>query len=138
MGSPGKSGKQGIMGPVGFKGETGLKGERGDVGPAGIPGTKGEPGESISVPDVAVSPVTTTVNETGSAFFQCSANGNPKPMIAWSKLQNGSQVTLQGSTGERLHLKNVSENDAGEYQCLATNILGQARKTVRLVVNGMW
>ena len=138
MGSPGKSGKQDIMGPVGLQGETGNKGERGDIGPSGMPGTKGEPGESIAVPDVAVSPVTTTVNETGSIFFQCSANGNPKPMIVWSRLQNGSEVTLQGSAGERLHLKNVSENDAGVYQCLATNILGQARRTARLVVNGKW
>ena len=138
MGSPGKTGKQGIMGLVGLKGETGLKGERGDVGSAGIPGAKREPGEAIAVPDVSVSPVTTTVNETGSAFFQCSTNGNPKPMIVWSKLQNGSEVTLQGSAGERLHLKNVSGNDAGVYQCLATNILGQARRTARLEVNGMW
>ena len=138
MGSPGKSGKQGIMGPVGLKGETGPKGERGDMGPAGIPGTKGEPGESISVPDVEVSPVTRTVNETSSAFFQCSVSGNPKPTIVWSKLENGTEVTLQGSSGERLHLKNVSGNDAGAYQCVATNILGQARREARLEVNGMW
>ena len=138
MGSPGKSGKQGIMGPVGLKGEVGPKGERGGMGPAGMPGTKGEPGESISVPDVEVSPVLKAVNETGSAVFQCSASGNPKPMIVWSKLENGTEVALQGSSGERLHLKNVSRNDAGVYQCLATNILGQVRRAARLAVNGMW
>jgi len=135
MGSPGKGGKQGIMGPAGLKGETGPKGERGGMGPAGMPGTKGEPGESISVPDVEVSPVTRTVNESGSAYFQCSASGNPTPTIVWSKLENGTEVTLQGSSGERLHLKNVSANDAGIYKCAATNILGQARRETRLVVN---
>lgn len=137
MGSPGKSGKQGIMGPIGLKGETGPKGERGDMGPAGMAGTKGEPGESISVPDVELSPATRIVNETSSAFFQCSASGNPKPTIVWSKLENGTEVKLQSSSGERLHLKNVSRNDAGVYQCAATNILGQARREARLQVNGM-
>ena len=82
MGSPGKSGKQGIMGPVGLQGETGNKGEKGNMGPAGIPGTKGEPGESISSPAVVVSPVTLTVNEGGTASFQCSASGNPEPTVS--------------------------------------------------------
>ena len=136
IGSPGKSGKQGIMGPAGLKGETGAKGEIGGMGPAGMPGAKGEPGESISAPDVEVSPVTRTVNETGAAYFQCSASGNPKPTIVWSKLQNGTDVTLQGSSGERLHLKNLLGSDAGVYQCVATNILGQARREARLQVNG--
>ncbi|KAL9969356.1 hypothetical protein ACROYT_G021561 [Oculina patagonica] len=135
MGSPGKSGKQGIMGPVGMKGETGTKGEKGDMGPAGMPGSKGEPGESISVPVVGLSPVTGTVNETGSVSFQCSASGNPKPRIVWSKLENGSEITQSAVSGGRLHLKNVTGNDAGEYQCSAVNILGLARKVARLVVN---
>ena len=79
------SGKQGITGPVGPKGDTGLKGQKGDMGPAGMPGAKGEPGESISAPVVAVSPKTLTVNEGGSASFQCSVSGNPKPAIKWIK-----------------------------------------------------
>ena len=85
MGSPGKSGKQGIMRPVGLKGDVGLKGQKGDLGPAGTPGVKGVPGESISAPVVAVSPKTLTVNEGGSASFQCSVSDNPKPAVNWSK-----------------------------------------------------
>ena len=80
MGSPGRARKQGIMGPVGPPGEAGLKGQKGDMGPAGLPGPKGEPGESISFPTVAVSPARLTANETRSASFQCSVNGNPKPV----------------------------------------------------------
>ena len=76
MGSPGMSGKQGIMGPAGPKGDVGVKGRKGDMGPASMPGAKGEPGESISAPVVAVSPKTLTINEGGSASFQCSVNGN--------------------------------------------------------------
>ena len=79
--SPGMSGKQGIMGPVGRKGDVGLKGQKGDMGPAGMPGAKGEPSKWISAPVVSVSPKALTVNEGGSASFQCSASGNPKPVI---------------------------------------------------------
>ena len=88
MGSPGKSGKQGIVGPAGLKGNAGSKGEKGDVGHSGMPETKGEPGESISSPAVVVSPATLTVNEGGSASFQCSVSGNPEPAVEWRKLNN--------------------------------------------------
>ena len=135
-GSPGKSGKQGIMGPAGLKGETGPKGEKGDMGAAGMPGMKGEPGESISSPTVVVSPETRTVNESESASFQCSVSGNPKPKIKWSRLANGSELKQSAFSEGRLHLRNVRGGDAGLYQCSAANILGQAQKVVRLVVNG--
>ena len=80
------------MGPEGLKGEPGTKGEKGEIGPAGMPGRKGEPGQSISSPAVVVSPVTLTVNEGGSASFQCSASGNPEPALVWSKLDNQSKI----------------------------------------------
>ena len=136
MGSPGKSGKQGIMGPVGLQGQTGNKGEKGDMGPAGMPGTKGEPGESISSPAVVVSPVTLTVNEGGAASFQCSASGNPEPAIAWSRLDNQSEITQSAVSRGKLELKKVTGSDSGVYQCSATNILGNSQEVVRLTVNG--
>ena len=64
-----------------------VTGEKGDIGPAGMPGRKGEPSESISSPAVVVSPVTLSVNELNegaSASFQCSASGNPEPVLMWS------------------------------------------------------
>ena len=135
-GSPGKSSKQGIMGPAGPKGDVGLKGQKGDTGPAGMPGTKGEPGEPISAPVVAVSPANLTVNESGTASFQCSVSGNPEPAIVWSKWDNMSEVSKSVVSRGRLLLKNVNESDSGEYQCSATNILGHALTVVQLVVNG--
>ena len=135
-GSPGKSGKQGVMGPAGPKGIVGLKGQKGDTGPAGMPGAKGEPGESISAPVVAVSSANLTVNESGTASFQCSVSGNPEPAIVWSKRDNLSEVSKSAVSRGRLLLKNVNESDSGEYQCSATNILGHAQTVVQLVVNG--
>ena len=136
LGPAGPPGKQGIMGSPGLKGETGIKGEKGDIGPAGMPGAKGEPGESISSPAVVVSPLTLTVNEGGSASFQCSASGYPEPAVMWRKLDNQSEITQTAVSGEKLQLKNVTGNDSGEYQCSATNILGNSQEVVRLAVNG--
>ena len=99
MGLPGKSGKQGIMGQAGLKGDVGVKRQKGDMGPAGMLGAKGEPGESISAPVVAVSPKTLTVNEGGSASFQCSASGNPEAAIKWSKLNGQSQMSPSKVSG---------------------------------------
>ena len=135
MGSPGKSGKQGIMGPAGLKGDTGIKGHKGDRGSTGMPGTKGEPGQSISSPTVVVSPATLTVNEGGSASFQCSASGNPKPAIVWSKLENKSEITQSAVSAGTLQLKHVTGNDLGLYQCSATNILGKDQAAAQLLVN---
>ena len=99
-------------------------------------GTKGEPGESISSPSVVVSPVTLTVNEGGTALFQCSASGNPEPAVAWSKLNNHSEVIQSAVSRGKLQLKHVTGSYAGLYQCSATNILGNSREVVRLTVNG--
>ena len=134
MGSPGKSGKQGIMGLAGPKGDVGIKGQKGDMGPTGMPGAKGEPGESISAPVVAVSPKTLTVNEGGSASFQCSVIGNPDPIMVWSKTNRQSSRSVV--SGGKLLLKNVRGSDSGTYNCSAVNILGQAQALVQLIVNG--
>ena len=136
MGLLGKSGKQGIMGPVGLKGEPGTKGEKGEIGPAGMPETKGEPGESVSSPTVVVSPATLTVNEGGSASFQCSASGNPEPTVAWSKLGSQSKIAQSAVSGGKLQINQVTKTDSGMYQCAATNIMGDSRKVVRLTING--
>ena len=136
MGPPGKKGKQGIMGTVGPPGEPGPKGQKGDIGPAGMPGAKGESGKSVSAPVLAVSPTKLTVNEWGTASFQCSAHGYPEPAITWSKPHNLSELTQTAESQGKLLIKNASRSDSGEYKCSASNILGQAQALVQLVVNG--
>ena len=136
MGSPGKSGKQGIMGPIGLKGEAGIKGQKGDMGPAGMLGAKGEPGESISAPIVTVSPKTLIVNESGSASFQCSVSGNPEPPIVWNKVDKQSTISQSVVSRGKLLLRNVTGSDSSTYNCSAANILGQAHALVQLIVNG--
>ena len=127
------NGKQGITGPVGPKGDAGLKGQNGDMGPADME-RKGEPGESISAPAVAVSPKTLTVDEGGSASFQCSVSGNPKPAIKWIKTNRQSSGSVV--SGGKWLLKNVRGSNSGTYNCSAVNILGQSQALVQLIVNG--
>ena len=136
MGSPGERGKQGIMGPKGLKGDTGIKGQKGERGATGMPGNKGEPGQSISPTAVVVSPATLTVNEGGSASFQCSASGNPEPAIVWSKVDNQPEITQSAVSGGKLQLKHVTGKDSGLYKCSATNILGNDQAVAKFVVNG--
>ena len=133
MGPPGPAGKQGIMGPAG---EKGAQGEKGDAGPPGMSGSKGDPGESLSSPDVIVSPLSLTVNEREAASLQCSASGNPVPKVVWSRVNGSLPIGRSAVFGGKLEVQNSEMNDSGVYQCEATNILGAAHKRVQLVVNG--
>ena len=133
MGPPGPAGKRGIMGPAGAKG---AQGDKGDAGPPGMPGPKGDPGESLSSPDVIVAPPSLTVNESEAASMQCSASGNPAPAMVWTRVNGSLPGRRSAVFGGKLEVHKSRMNDSGLYQCEATNILGAARKQVKLVVNG--
>ncbi|XP_068754978.1 uncharacterized protein [Montipora capricornis] len=130
MGPPGEPGKQGMTGDPG---ESGVKGEKGKTGHPGHPGPKGEPGESISVPQVTVSPASMTVTENQTATFQCSAVGNPKPRVFWSKM-NGSRLVNSNDEQGKLVIKKAVYNNSGKYVCRATNLLGKDEKVIELFV----
>ena len=135
MGSPGKSGKTGMTGP------TGPRGQNGDVGvpgPKGMPGPPGKPGESISAPQVMLSPAGQTRDEGGNTNFYCTAGGNPPPRIEWRfngrKLLSGSKHLIKD--GGELIIKELNYSDAGQYICVATNILGSLEASGNLTVRG--
>ena len=109
----------------------------GAVGPRGMMGLKGDPGESISLPVAIVSPNTQTVSENQSATFYCSAGGNPKPTVTWTKVE-GSLRNSNAKVGHggRLAIKHSTFNDSGEYKCTAVNILGRDVKKAKLTVEG--
>jgi len=105
------------------------------AGAPGHPGPKGDAGEEISAPEVIVSPVSLTVTQHQTATFHCSADGNPKPSVSWSKT-SGTGLVNTDVQGNKLQIKGVGYNDSGSYVCTATNILGQAKKVVKLSVQG--
>jgi len=135
MGPPGMDGKTGMIGPTGPRGE---KGEMGVPGPTGMPGPPGKPGEKISAPQVMLSPAEQTRDEGGNTNFYCTAGGNPRPRIEWkfkgSKLLSGSKHWIKD--GGELNIEHLNYSDAGEYTCVATNILGSHRASGNLTVRG--
>ena len=105
------------------------------TGASGYPGPKGDAGESISAPEVTVSPASLTVTQYQTATFYCSADGNPKPSVSWSKTSGTGQGNKEG-LGNKLQIKSAGYNDSGSYVCTATNVLGQVKKAVKLFVEG--
>ena len=134
MGPPGTHGKPGMTGTTGPRG---VKGDRGVPGPKGMPGPPGRPGESISAPQVMLSPAEQTRDEGGNAIFYCTAGGNPLPKVEWRfkdrKLLLGSKHLIKN--GE-LIIKRLNYSDAGLYTCAATNILGSHEGSGNLNVRG--
>ncbi len=139
-GSPGKHGPpgpQGPQGPKGNQGTQGIQGPPGSKGDQGPQGPKGNPGKSISAPSIVAPPMSMVVNETGTASFQCEAEGNPEPQVTWLK-QNYSLVADKRVVPSRggLMITDVTSQDEGMYTCIARNILGVMTSSATLSVQG--
>ena len=142
-GGPGPKGMPGPPGITGKTGMTGLTGPRGDKGDKGGPGTKGtpgppgRPGESISTPQLNISPTDQTKDERSNSVIYCTVKGNPTPSVEWrfkgKKLLSGAKYLIK--KGE-LIVKNIKYSDAGKYACVATSILGSSGATGSLTVRG--
>ena len=129
MGQPGRVGKHG---PPGIRGEKGIKG---DIGTPGIPGNKGEPGEYISAPKVIISSSQITVNEFDTVSLTCSATGNPKPQLSWSKTTGSLPSNRIKTTADGvMQIHDVRAEDTGTYKCVGNNVLGNDEKTTQVVV----
>ncbi|XP_067417092.1 matrix-remodeling-associated protein 5 [Emydura macquarii macquarii] len=73
--------------------------------------------------------------------IHCTAKAAPLPSIRWvlfdgtqirpSQFVNGNLFVFPNGT---LYIRNVSPKDSGSYECIAANMVGAARRTVRLYV----
>ena len=129
----------GIKGDVGVAGDAGPVGPRGPPGPPGMKGDKGEPGQSISAPSLLQRPVGMTVNESQTAILKCTADGNPRPRVTWSKLNSSlpdGRHVIESSGA--LIVKDVRPGDDGVYSCKAENLLGQVNASAKLTVQCRW
>lgn len=74
-----------------------------------------------------------TVMIGNSVEFECQAVGDPEPTVKWSKV-GGSLPPHIVVKGGMLKIEQVTEADAGQYRCTATNDVGSVQSQVVLNV----
>ncbi|XP_043112542.1 matrix-remodeling-associated protein 5 [Puntigrus tetrazona] len=90
---------------------------------------------------VEVSHETIFMNAGRNVYVDCTAKGEPFPLIKWV-LPDSSQMKPTQFIGSRififpngtLYIKNVNPSDSGRYECSATNPVGFAKRTVQMDV----
>ena len=92
-------------------------------------------------PSVSIDPsAEQTVNADDSITITCTdGHGSPTPTFTWfhndEVVQSGERVTIATNGGvSSLDIDPIQREDAGNYECLATNIAGQSRMNVDVVV----
>uniref|UniRef100_A0A8C7JTX3 Hemicentin 1 n=1 Tax=Oncorhynchus kisutch TaxID=8019 RepID=A0A8C7JTX3_ONCKI len=91
-----------------------------------------------SSPSITVEPVETVVDAGTTVLLNCRAEGEPTPVIEWSRqgsplLGNERFTTLSNGS---LRLTSAQKEDTAEYQCVARNLLGSVLVRVTLTVRG--
>uniref|UniRef100_H3D4F8 Heparan sulfate proteoglycan 2 n=1 Tax=Tetraodon nigroviridis TaxID=99883 RepID=H3D4F8_TETNG len=77
-----------------------------------------------------------TVMIGNSVEFECQALGEPEPTVQWSKV-GGSLPAHIMVKGGMLRIEQVTEVDAGQYRCTATNDVGSVQSQVVLNVQSL-
>ncbi|KAK3547531.1 hypothetical protein QTP86_021514, partial [Hemibagrus guttatus] len=77
-----------------------------------------------------------TVTVGTSVEFECHAEGDPVPTVHWSKVGTPMPDHVQVK-GPMLRIERVTEADAGQYRCTATNNVGSVRSEVVLNIQSL-
>ena len=83
----------------------------------------------IDPPTITAHPQGTTKTEGDNVTLSCNADGNPLPMVSWTKdgfslvASGNSRISFSGKN-RTLTILNASKRDSGEYRCVAKNSLG--------------
>ncbi|KAJ8369771.1 hypothetical protein SKAU_G00097990 [Synaphobranchus kaupii] len=77
-----------------------------------------------------------TVMIGNSVEFECQAIGDPQPSVRWSKVggELPDHVVVRGGM---LKIERVTEADAGQYRCTATNNVGSVQSEVVLNIQSL-
>eukprot|EP00064_Thunnus_orientalis_P020663 superscaffoldBa00005807_g20806 len=89
-----------------------------------------------SAPSIIIEPVNTVVDAGTTVVLNCQAEGEPTPVIEWSRqgrplLGNDHFSTLSNSS---LRVSSAQKEDTAEYECVARNLLGSVLVRVTLTV----
>ena len=74
-----------------------------------------------------------TVFEGNVLYLFCEAEGNPKPLVTWRK---SGRVLQSNISKTELIIQDVSEDDAGIYECEVLNSVGTLTYTVEVAIKG--
>uniref|UniRef100_A0A8C2WMG3 Heparan sulfate proteoglycan 2 n=1 Tax=Cyclopterus lumpus TaxID=8103 RepID=A0A8C2WMG3_CYCLU len=77
-----------------------------------------------------------TVMIGNSVEFECQAVGDPEPTVKWSKVGGSLPAHIMVKDG-MLRIEKVTEADAGQYRCTATNDVGSVQSQVVLNVQSL-
>ncbi|KAM7388095.1 hypothetical protein PAMP_024296 [Pampus punctatissimus] len=85
-----------------------------------------------SSPSIIIEPVNTVVDAGTTVVLNCQAEGEPTPVIEWSRqgrplLGNDHFSTLSNSS---LRVSSAQKEDTAEYECVARNLLGSVLSMV--------
>ncbi|GFS00270.1 contactin [Elysia marginata] len=69
----------------------------------------------------------------GEVTIACRPQAAPRATIRWEK--NGMEVDAVMANGD-LYLTDLAMSDGGRYTCVATNVLGEARSSCALNIQG--
>ena len=94
----------------------------------------------LVIPVIHAGVAMVTVNEGDTAVLDCNATGNPPPVVSWFHssllIPEEGDISIYQAANDSLVLMNVSEEDDGDYVCLAVNEAGSEMAHILLVVNG--
>ena len=131
----GNEGPQGTKGDFGTKGERGANGSVGPIGPEGQKGQKGECGEPGKSPViVTMFKNVTRQTEMTNLTLNCMATGFPEPTILWQFERQKERTRYTFPASNTLQIIFLREEDSGKISCLASNSLGTAIASTRLIV----
>ncbi|XP_054417566.2 probable oxidoreductase PXDNL isoform X2 [Pongo abelii] len=87
-------------------------------------------------PQFTVTPKDQVVLEEHAVEWFCEADGNPPPVIVWTK--TGGQLSVEGQhmvlSSGTLRIDHAAQHDQGQYECQAVSSLGVKTVSVQLTV----
>ncbi|CAL8080745.1 unnamed protein product [Orchesella dallaii] len=91
----------------------------------------------LHIPEIEVAKLSVNSGEGVDAELSCIVHAEPKAIVVWYK--DGKQLNSNKHVAEEkhrhfwtLHVKNVQENDFGNYSCVANNSLGFSNAIISL------
>lgn len=77
----------------------------------------------------------TAVRVGSSLTLSCHAEGNPRPDTQWKAIGPDGQAVIVGQS-EELVLTEMTLVDSGQYECVASNTIGNSTASVNVIVEG--